>query len=87
MLDVTETAVPPLDIWPYIEAIPEADMEGYELLGEIVEHVWRSANKHFEHVLVSTKYANVFLVIIVDLFDVQVYGHHLLNMPKEYGIV
>jgi hypothetical protein len=86
MLDVTETAEPPLDIWPYVKAVAKVDLAGYKLLDEIVEYVWRSADEHFEHVLVSTENADIFLVIVVDLFNVQIHGHHLLNLPKEYGL-
>ena len=86
MQNVTETAEPPLDIWPYVEAIPDIDLEGYELLDEVVEYVWRSANGQFEHVLVSTARADVFLVIVVDLLNVKIHGHHLLNLPTAYGL-
>ena len=86
MLEVTETAEPPLDIWPYVEALPASDLEGYELLSGIVEHVWRSAEGQFDHVLVATKSADVFLVVVVDLFKVEIQGHYLLNLPKEYGL-
>ncbi|RZK17654.1 MAG: hypothetical protein EOO56_17540 [Hymenobacter sp.] len=86
MQDVTETAEPPLDIWPYVRAVPSTDLEGCQLLDEVVEHVWRSASGQFEHVCVSTESANIFLVIVVDLFIVEIYGHHFLNLSKEYGL-
>ncbi|WP_157886821.1 hypothetical protein [Hymenobacter sp. PAMC 26628] len=38
MLNVTETAEPPLDIWPYVEAVPFADLGSHKLLEEVVEY-------------------------------------------------
>ncbi|MCR5886964.1 hypothetical protein LRS06_04070 [Hymenobacter sp. J193] len=86
MQDVTETAEPLLDIWPYVEAISPADLEGYEAQFEFVEHVYRDASSRFDQVLVPTNKAEVFLVIVVDLKAVKVYGHHLLNLPELYNI-
>ncbi|MGI4874236.1 MAG: hypothetical protein ACRYFX_24010 [Janthinobacterium lividum] len=86
MLNVMETAEPLLDIWPYVEAVPAADLAGHKLLDEVVEWVWRSASGQFEHVLISTKTTDVFLVIVVNLFSVRIYGHYVLNLAKEYGL-
>jgi hypothetical protein len=38
-----------------------------------------------QHVLVQCEIANVFLVLILDLRQRQVYGHHLLDLRKLYG--
>ena len=84
MLDVSALAEPKLDIWPYVDAVPAVDLEGYELSDGIVKHVYRSSNEQFEHVLISTETADVFFVIVVDVAQLKIYGHHLLNLPKLY---
>ncbi len=74
------------DIQPYVDSIPDKDLEGNELTNMLVEAVYRSSNDKYDHVLIMTKTKNVFLVIVVDLISDCIYGHHLLDLNKEYGI-
>lgn len=39
-----------------------------------------------QQVLVRCEIANVFLVLILDLRQRQVYGHHLLDLKELYGL-
>ena len=86
MKDMTERTTPLLDIWPYAEAVPKDHLSGHQVWGGFVEYVYRSGDDRFELVHVRTKPPNVFLVIAVDRLNAQVYGHHLLNLNKQYGL-
>lgn len=78
---------PPFDFWPYVEAIPEDDFDGYDCSEGKVEWVWRSVDARFEHVLISTaENVNVFMTIVLDRIDSIVVGHRLLDLNAEYGI-
>ena len=86
MVDVSQTAEPVLDIWPYVEAVPEYDLEGFTLLDGIVRYVYQSPPGQYLHVLVSTEDENVFLVVIIDLFSVKITGHYLLDLVTLYEL-
>ncbi|QIX62566.1 hypothetical protein HER32_15845 [Hymenobacter sp. BT18] len=86
MLDVTTTAEPVLDIWPYVEAVPSADLDGYVLLDGIVKYVYQHPTEKLLHVLVSTDDKNVFLVVLIDLGKPEIVGHYLLNLLQLYSI-
>ncbi|WP_426490676.1 hypothetical protein [Hymenobacter sp. 102] len=86
MLDVTATAEPILDIWPYVDSVVPNDLEGYQLTDRIVRHVYQDPKRRFLHVLVSTNDINVFLVVILNLKSIKVHGHYLLDLPKLYNL-
>jgi hypothetical protein len=83
MQDVTGTAERLLDIWPYVDAIPLTDLNGFELAD--VAYVYLNPSGNYQHVLVATEDKNVFLVIIIDVKQVKIRGYHLLNMVELYG--
>jgi len=87
MLDVTETATDVIDIWAYVKSVPLVDLEGHKIFDNLVENVYTDEGNRFDHVLVMTKTKNVYLVIIVDLVKGSIYGHRLLDLNKEYGIL
>ena len=74
-------------IWPYVAAIPPAELQGHALVDGCVEHVYRNASNTFDHVLIVTKARNIFLVVVVDLVRDAILGHHLLDLNREYGVV
>jgi|GEM_PF-7042856 len=37
--------------------------------------------------LVATEPAEVFLLVVVDLLQVKIYGYHLMNLPELYDLV
>ena len=84
MRNVTETAEPLLDIWPYVEAIPVPDLAG--LVVADVAYVYRSAGALFEHILITTTRKNVFLVVIITLAAPSIYGHYLLDLGELYDL-
>lgn len=85
MRDVLGTVDPKVDIWPYVAAIPRADLQGHEIAVGSVAHVYRAAGDAYDHVLVPSATANVFLAIVVDLAHGRVLGHHLLDLNAKYG--
>ena len=86
MQDVTETAESAVDIWPYVESITGADLDGTSIHERDVESVYRTGDGRFDHVLIPTNYQNVHLVIVVDRLAPTVMGHHLLNLNDKYGL-
>jgi hypothetical protein len=87
MRDVLATATNVIDIWPYVAAIPTDELLGHTIVDGCVEHVYRNGNDTFDHVLVVTKTKNVFLTVVVDLVRDTIFGHHLLDLNQEYGLV
>ena len=87
MRDVLATATSVIDIWPYVAAIPTDELLGHKIVDGCVEHVYRNGNDTFDHVLVVTKTKNVFLIVVVDLLRDTIFGHHLLDLSQEYGLV
>ena len=75
-----------IDIQPYIESIPDIELEGNELTDMLVESVYRSSNYKYDHILIMTKTKNVFLAVVVNLISDCILGHHLLDLNKEYRI-
>jgi hypothetical protein len=86
MHNVTETATDVLDIWPYVDSVPDFDLEGHSIYDGFVECVYRNDDNSFDHVSVMTKTKNVYLVVVVDLAHDSVYGHRLLDLNREYGL-
>jgi hypothetical protein len=86
MLPPPEADEPPVDFWRYFDAIPAEDFENYDCSEGRVENVWRGSDRRFEHVLINSDDPNVFMVIVLDLKALTVYGHRLLNLYDEYGL-
>lgn len=67
MTDVTESAEPALDIWPYVEILRnEQIVLDYVFTAELVESVYTNGDGSFHHVLLPTDNKNVFIVLIID---------------------
>jgi hypothetical protein len=75
-----------LDIWPYVAAVPAADLAGEVVRPQEVDGVYRSGDGRWDHVMVATGTQNVYLVLVVDLASDRVYGHHLLDLNAKYGV-
>lgn len=87
MRDVLATATSVINIWPYVRAIPPAELFGNAIVDGCVEHVYRNGKDTFDHVLVVTRTKNVFLAVVVDLARDTIFGHHLLDLNQEYGLL
>src|SRR5688572_7738890 len=83
MRNVTQEATNVIDVWPYVAAVPAADLLGHSIWDQFVEYVYRSADNRFDHVLVMTKTKNIYLAVVVDLVRDRIHGHHLLDLNKE----
>ena len=75
-----------VNIWPYVDAVPAADLQGFAIVDGMVAHVYRAAGDAYDHVLLPSETTNVFLAIVVDLKSRRVLGHHLLNLNEKYGL-
>lgn len=51
MREVSQTANNVIDIWPYVDAIPNPDLFGHALADGLVEHVYRDGSETYDHVL------------------------------------
>src|SRR5262245_14504486 len=79
-------APPPIDFWPYFDAIPSEDFHGHDCSAGKVDYAWRSFSGCFEHVLVASEDPNIFMVVVLDLSALRVHGHRLLDLNQEYGL-
>jgi hypothetical protein len=84
MIDITASADPAADIWPYVEKI-DLDALGVPHLND-VHYVYQDGSCRYHHVLVGTGRFNELLVVIVDLQARSVTGHYLLDLNKEFDV-
>jgi len=88
MIEVTKSAIPIHDIWPYIKQLTEEKvLLDYVLKKELVEKVYRNDKSTYDQVLLPTEDENIFISIIVDLKQKNIRGHYRLDLKKEYGLV
>jgi hypothetical protein len=77
---------PPFDFWPYFDQIPVADFCGHDCSEGRVNCVYRHPSGGLEHVLVESETRDVFMVLVLDRQSKIVLGHHLLDLPRLYGL-
>lgn len=77
---------PAFDFWPYFEAIPEEDFQGFDCSAGRVSWVWEHPEGLYQHVLVDSEDRDVFMVLVLDLRGQSIVGHRLLDLPREYGL-
>ncbi len=83
MVDATEFAEPAVDIWPYVEAlVAEGVVEQYVYDETLVEMVSRNREDSFDHVMLPTEDEEIFIVIVVDFEEEEIYGHYVLNLKE-----
>ncbi|WP_338664113.1 hypothetical protein VQH23_02885 [Pararoseomonas sp. SCSIO 73927] len=80
MRDVTSTADPLVDIWPYVDGL-DLDTLGVPSVND-VHYVYRDALDRFDQVLIGTGRFNTLLVVVVDRELKAVHGHCLLELDK-----
>ena len=51
-----------------------------------IHHVYLNGDRTFCHVLIHYGRHNEFLVVVVDCGREAVYGHHLLDLNREFGL-
>ena len=76
-----------IDIEPYLEVIPDGDLEGMSLIAEAPPtNVYLSGDGQCTHVLYRLNRSNVYLVVVVKMKPDDVLGHYVLDLGKEYGL-
>lgn len=82
-----EAGEPPFDFWSYVEGIPAEDFGEYDCTAGTVGHVYRMEDQ-FEHVLIQSQYAEIAMVLVLDLQKKEVYGHYLLDIrPRGNPVI
>jgi siderophore synthetase component len=86
MNDVTATAEPVVDIWPYVEELVHEDLvSAYVFENCLVEKCYRNDAGSYEHVLLPTGDLNIFMVLIIQLSTESIFGHYLLDLEALYS--
>ena len=85
MIDVSADPDPVTDIWTYVDGLTPNSV-GVGALFDVA-HVYRDAAGTYDHVLISTDQNGVYLTVVVDRKAREIFGHHLLDMSFEYGLV
>lgn len=84
---ITDDSKLPLDIWLYIDNIPEKNLIlESDLRVKKVYSIYMNDSKTYEHVLINTKRDNNYFVIVIDVSNETIYGYYLLDLNKEYGL-
>lgn len=78
-------AEPPFDFTNYWDAIPGDDFRGHECCGDVT-YVWVDAAQRYQFVHFDSEDRNVFMVLVLDVAQCRVVGHHLLDLNALYGI-
>jgi len=85
MIDVTQTAEPVVDIWPYVKQLSVDNiLHKYTFENTLVEKVYRNQTNTFDQILLPTPNKNIFIIIIVDLINKKIKGHYQLDLNAEY---
>jgi hypothetical protein len=87
MVDVTLTAEPIVDIWEYAENLADQGViDKYVVEQGLVELVYRNSANTFDHILLPTEDKNIFTVLVIDLNNPRIIGHHTLDLNALYGL-
>jgi hypothetical protein len=87
MVDVTSTAQPIVDIWPYVgQLTKDNEVLDYVYQNQLVETVYRNDKETFDHILLPTDNTNIFIAIIVDIGQRKIKGHFRLDLNDDYGL-
>lgn len=85
MRNVTATAEAVVDVWPYVETIALPLGRATGILD--VTSVYRDAAGRFDQVLIGTDISDLFLAVVVNRADRNIYGHYLLDIAEQYGAI
>jgi hypothetical protein len=87
MTDVTESAQPIVNIWPYVEILRNDKIVlDYVFTNEFIESVYTNGDGSFHHVLLPTDNKNIFIVLIIDVIGQTIKGHFKLDLNQQYGL-
>jgi len=83
MENVTLTAGPTADIWPYVaQLVTDGLVLPLVYENRLVEKVYRNRADAIDQVLLPTPRKNEFVVILVKATAHEIYGHYLLDMNE-----
>ena len=87
MSDVTETAEPVVDVWPYVKVLAdEGIVSKYVPENFLVEKVYRSNDNNYDHVLLPTSRENYVVVLVINIKTQAIIGHLLLEKTSLYTL-
>lgn len=84
MVDATEHAEGVVDIWPYVAHLVKEGLVQQDVYDEAyIELVNRNTEDNFDHLFLPTDDEDTFVVIVVDLEEVEIMGHFVLDLKGE----
>ena len=88
MNNVTDNHNAIIDIWEYVALLDKSKylINDYIIEHKLVEYVYRNSTNTFDQILIPTEKKNIYLIIIVNIKNKNIFGHYLLDLNKEYGI-
>lgn len=87
MKNITDTAEVLADIWAYAESFSvRMLLSEYGFEHRLVGSVYENAAGTFQHVVLFGDRENVFVVIVVDVANREVFGHHYFDLDNKYGL-
>ncbi len=75
-----------IDIWPYVEEVFAQELSEASVDDADVNYVYLSGDGKYHHIGIWYGNPNTYLVVVVNLEDVSIYGHRILNLNEEYGL-
>jgi len=87
MNNVTDNHNTIIDVWEYVALLDKSKylINGYIIEHKLVEYVYRNSTNTFDQILIPTEKENIYLIIIVNIKNKNIFGHYLLDLNKEYG--
>jgi len=87
MTNVTETAVPSVDIWPMVHKLSDMNLiPALVAEKQLVETVYRNKIGTYDHVLLPTSRSITFICIIVNNNQKEIEGYYILDLAEEYSL-
>lgn len=87
MKNITDTAEMLADIWAYVESFSvRMLLSEYGFEHRLIEAVYENGTKTFQHVMLFGDRENVYVVIVVDVANREVFGHYYLDLNNKYGL-
>jgi hypothetical protein len=84
MRNMTAEARQAVDVQPYVKSLDFRELCLSDVGG--VAYVYRDARDRFDQILIKTAEPYIFLVIVVAVPSGEIFGHHVLDLEREYGL-
>jgi hypothetical protein len=87
MVNVTKTATPVIDIWPFVhELVRLAVVPARVLEDKLIEAVYRDHWSSYEHILLPTDQTSQVVSLVVEIHSQVAKGYYTLALPAVYGL-